>query len=187
MRARKSAIAGAVLALALAVAGCSAQGQITTGTPPPPATIGPAPGAASTFGSGTTVSFECDQLLDDVTLGTLDSNLTPDRNFTPAAGSSAEEAVAIQGTACSWSDASSATRLVLTTAKPDAATLATLKTKAGTPTAQFGSFTSAYTSGTELQVFNSDGYWATADSPLLTDPAKLTAIGQILLEELPAG
>jgi len=76
---------------------------------------------------------------------------------------------------------------VVTVAKPDAATLATLKTRAGTPTDQFGAFASAYTKGTELQLVNSDGYWATADSPLLADPAKLTAIGQILLEELPAG
>ena len=76
---------------------------------------------------------------------------------------------------------------MVTVAKPDAATLATLKTQAGTPTTQFGSFASAYTEALSLQLVNSDGYWATADSPLLADPAKLTAIGQILLEVLPAG
>jgi len=95
--------------------------------------------------------------------------------------------VAIKGIACSWSDASSQTTLVVTLAQPDAATLATLKTRAGTPTSQFGGSASAYTRGTELQLVNGDGFWATADSPLLADPAKLTAIGQILLEELPAG
>lgn len=188
MRARKSVIVGAVLALALGVAGCSAPGQVTTGTPKPPATAGPASGAATaTFGSGSPVGFECHDLLDDVTLGTIDANLTPDANYTPAAGSSAEEAVAIQGTACSWSDASSTTTLVIAMAKPDASTLATLESRAGTATTQFGTFSPAYIRGTELQVFNDDGYWATASSPLLADPAKLTMIGQILLEELPAG
>jgi len=188
MRVRTSVIAGAVLLIGLAATGCAAHGPVTTGTPPPLATAGSAAGSTpSTFGTGTPIANECDQLLDSVTLASLASNLTADANYTPAAGTSAAEAVAITGTACSWSNVPSATTLVLTVAKPDAATLATLKTQAGTPTAQFGSFVSAYTSGTELQVFTRDGYWATADSPLLADPAKLTAIGQILLEELPAG
>jgi hypothetical protein len=188
MRARNSVIVGTVLLLALGVTGCAAHGPTTTGTPPPPATAAPAAGSASsTFGSGTAVAYQCNELLDDVSLASLDSGLKADANFSPAAGSSAEEAVAIKGTACSWSDASSATTLVVTAAQPDAATLATLKSKAGTETTQFGGSASAYTSGTELQIFNADGYWATADSPLLSDPAKVTAIGQILLEVLPAG
>ncbi|MEO7720310.1 MAG: hypothetical protein ABIS08_00165 [Pseudolysinimonas sp.] len=188
MRAPTSAIVGAALMLALGVTGCAAHGPVTTGTPPPPATAGPASGATSaTFGSGSDVTYPCDQLLDDVTLGTLDANLTADADFQPASGSSADEAVSIKGTACSWSDASSQTTLVVTAAQPDAATLAALKTRAGTPTTQFGSFVSAYTSGTTLQIFNTDGYWATADSPLLADPAKLTTIGQALIQVLPAG
>jgi hypothetical protein len=78
---------------------------------------------------------------------------------------------------------------VVTAAKPDATTLDTLKTAAqsGTPATQFGTFVTAYTRGTELQLFTTDGYWATADSALLSDPAKLLTMGQILLEELPAG
>jgi hypothetical protein len=187
MHTRNSLTVGVVLLLALGVTGCAAPGPVTTGTPPAPATAGPASGATpSTFGSGTSTGYECDQLLDSSTLGSVDADLTPDADYTPPAGSSAEEAVAIKGIACSWSDAGAKTTLVVTVAKPDAATLATLKTQAGTPTDQFGTFTSAYTKGTELQLVNSDGYWATASSPLLADPAKVTAIGQILLEELPA-
>lgn len=186
MRARTSVIVCAVLMLG--VTGCAAKGPVITGTPPPPATAAPASGTATaTFGSGTETAYPCTDLLDATSLAALDANLTPDADYTPTAGSSAEEAVAIKGVACSWSDASSQTTLVVTVAKPDAATLATLKTRAGTPTDQFGAFASAYTQGTELQLVNSDGYWATADSPLLADPAKLTAIGQILLEVLPAG
>ncbi len=190
MRARKSAIVGAVLVLALGVTGCAHQGQITTGTPPPGATAAPASGAATTtFGNGTALAYECNQLLDSVSLGALDASLKPDAVVTPTSGSSAEEAVAIRGTACSWSDANSTTTLVVTAAKPDAVTLDTLKTAAqsGTPATQFGTLVTAYTRGTELQLFTTGGYWATADSPLLADPAKLLTIGQILLEELPVG
>lgn len=187
MRARRPVLVVTALMFALVAAGCTSPGQVTTGRPPPPATAGSAPGSTSTFGTGTATGFECDQLLNAAALGTLDASLTPDADYTPATGSTAEEAVAIKGVACSWSDEPSATTLVVTVAKPDASTLATLKTRAGTPTDQFGGFTSAYTKGNELQLVNSDGYWATAESPLLADPAKVTAIGQILLEELPAG
>ena len=190
MRARGSAIVGVVLMLALGVSGCAAPGQTTKGTPPPKATAAPASGAATTtFGTGTPLAYPCDQLLDGVTLAALDASLTPDAVVTPAPSSSAEEALAIQGTACSWSDASPTTTLVVTAAKPDATTLDTLKTAAqsGTPATQFGTLVTAYTSGTELQLFTADGYWATADSTLLADPAKLLTMGQILLEELPAG
>jgi len=187
MRAQMAVILGVVLLVALGATGCAAHGQVTTGTPPPPATAAPAPGSTSTFGSGTPTGYQCPDLLNDATLAGIDAQLTPDADFAPTAGSAAEEAVAIQGLACSWTDASSQTTLVITVAKPDAATLAKLKTLAGTRTTQFGTVASAYTQGTQLQLVNSDGYWATADSPLLADPAKLTAIGQILLEELPAG
>lgn len=190
MRVRRSAILGAIVMLALGVSGCAAPGQTTTGTPPPMATAAPASGpATTTFGTGTALAYDCDQLLNDATLAALDSSLTSDASYRPAAGSSAEEAVAIRGTACSWSDASSQTSVVVSAAKPDATTLDTLKTAAqsSTPTSQFGTSVTAYTSGTELQLFTADGYWATADSPLLADPAKLVTVGQILLEELPAG
>ena len=189
MRARKSVILGAVLALALGVAGCSAPGQVTTGTPKPPATAGPASGATTTtFGTGKSLVFECDQLLDSTFLAQLDPGLAPDPVTTPDAGSSAEEALAISGTACSWSNASAQTTLVVTAALPDAATFAALKSKASslTPDPEFGTV-AAFTDGTELQLFTQDGVWTTARSALFADPAKLTLIGQVLLEEMPAG
>ncbi len=190
MRARTSVIAATALALALGVAGCSAQGQVTTGTPKPPATAGPATGGTTTtFGTGTSLVFECDQLLDSTFLAQLDPGLTPDPVTTPDPGSSSEEALAIKGTACSWGDASAQTTLVVTAALPDTATFATLKSKASTltPDPEFGAFVSAYTDGTQLQLFTTDGAWATAGSALFADPAKLTLIGQVLLEEMPAG
>ena len=189
MRARKSAIIGAVLALALGVAGCSAAGQVTRGTPPPAATIGHAPGdTPTTFGTGKSLVFECDQMLDSTFLAQLDPGLAPDPVTTPGAGSLAEEALAISGTACSWSNTSAATSLVVTAALPDAVTFATLKSKASslTPDHEFGTV-AAFTDGTELQLFTQDGVWTTATSALFADPAKLTLIGQVLLEEMPAG
>ena len=176
--------------LALGVTGCAAHGQTTTGTPPPKATAAPASGAATTtFGTGKSLVYDCDQLVGSQFLAQLDPGLAPDSVVTPTPGSSAEEALAIMGTACSWSDASSQTTLVVTAALPDAATFATLKSKASslTPDPEFGKFVSAYTDGTQLQLFTTDGAWATASSALFADPAKLTLIGQIVLEELPAG
>ena len=103
MRARRSVLVCAVLTLALGVTGCAAHGPVTSGTPPPPATAGPAPGSTSTFGSGTSTGYHCDDLLNDATLTAIDPKLTPDADYAPAAGSTAEEAVAVKGVACSWS------------------------------------------------------------------------------------
>ena len=190
MRTRISAIAGAVLMLALGVTGCAVQGQTTAGTPPPPATAAPASGAATTtFGTGKPLVYDCAQLVDSQVVAQLDTGLAPDSVVAATPGSSAEEALAIMGTACSWSDASSQTTLTVTAALPDAGTFATLKSKAAslTPDPEFGKIVSAYTDGTELELFTTDGAWATARSALFADPAKLTLIGQVVLEELPAG
>ena len=190
MNARTSGIVCALLLLGIGLAGCAAPTQNTPGTAPPPATAGPAQGSATTttFGSGESLVYDCSQLVDSQTLAQLDPGLKPDAETIPD-GASALEALAIKGTACSWSDPDSQTTLIATAAKPDAATFATLKATASklTPDPEFGTFVSAYTDGTELQLFTVDGAWATANSALFADPAKLTLIGQVLLEQLPAG
>jgi hypothetical protein len=188
MNTRTSAIAGALLLLALGVSGCTAQGQITTGSPKPPATAAPAPGSETT-GSGQPMVYTCDELVDAQTLAQLDSGLTPDTSA-PASGSPAAEAVTLQGTACSWSDASSQTTLSVAVALPDAATFASLKTKAsaGTLDGEFGSFVTAYTDGNgEVQLFTTDGSWAVLDSPLMLDDASRALLGQAIVQHLPAG
>lgn len=190
MNARTSAIAGAMLLLAFGVTGCTAQGQVTTGTPKPPATAAQAPDSETTTGTGTPMVYECDQLVDAQTLAQLDPGLTADAVSAPADGSPAAQAIALQGTSCSWSDASSQTTLVVSVALPDAATFASLKTKAsaGTVDGEFGSFVTAYTDGNgEVQLFTSDGSWAVLDSPLMIDDAKRSLLGQAIIQVLPAG
>jgi hypothetical protein len=192
MNIRATAFAGAVITVAILAAGCAATGQTTTGTPPPKATAAPADGSvpspAATFGSGEALQYDCSQLLDATSVGQLDPGLVPDATPKAPAGSSAEEALAILGTACSWTAPDGATLLV-SAAAPDAATLATLMKTAssGTAVTAFGSDVTAYQSGTELQLFNADGAWATADSPLFSDSTKAQGIGSALVMALPAG
>ncbi|MES1170599.1 MAG: hypothetical protein ABUL47_07925, partial [Leifsonia sp.] len=186
MNARRSAVA-AVLLLAFGVTGCTAQGQVTTGTPKPPATAAPAPGSQTTTGTGTPMVYPCDQLVDAQTLAKLDSGLTADSVTAPAAGSPAAEAIALQGTSCSWSDAGSQTTLSVSVALPDAATFDSLKTKAsaGTLDGEFGSFVTAYTDGNgEVQLFTTDGSWAVLDSPLMLDDANRSLLGQAVVMAL---
>jgi hypothetical protein len=188
---RALASVGAAIVLALALTACAVHGQVTTGTPPPPATAGPAPGSAtsSTFGSGETLAYDCRQLVGAEALAQLDPGLAPESDLLAANNSPTEEALALRGTVCAWSDESAAIVLVVTAAKPDAPTFATLKEKASTGRrdAEFGGSVTAFTTDEQLQLFTRHGYWVTVASALLADPAKRTAIGQTLLEKLPAG
>jgi len=188
---RTPAAIGTVIVLALGLTACAVHGQVTTGTPPPPATAGPAPGSAtsSTFGSGEALAYDCRQLVGTKTLAKLDPDLAPESDLIAANDSPTEEVLALRGTVCAWSDTSAAIVLVITAAKPDAPTLATLREKASTghSDTEFGDSVTAYTTDEQLQLFTHDGNWATAESLLLADPAKLTAIGHALLDGLPAG
>jgi len=191
MRAHHPVMIGAVLLVAMGLTGCAAHGQVTTGSPPPPATAGPVPGSAtsSPFGHGDPLAYDCPELLDAAVLAQLDPELGPAAAPLSANDFPIQEAFALNGTVCAWNDESAATLLVVTVAKPDAATFAALKDKAsaGPADSEFGGFVTAYIHDDELQLFTSDGAWATVRSSLLTDPAKLTTIGHVLLEELPAG
>lgn len=184
-------VAGALLALSAGVSGCAAHGQVTTGTPPPPATAAPAPGSAtsSPFGSGDPLRYDCTELVGADVLARLDRALTAGGDYLVANQSPAEEALALTGTVCAWTDESAAVSLVVTVAKPDAATFAALRQKAsaGSPDPEFGSAVAAYVTDGRLELFTRAGYWATATSSLLSDPAAVTLLGRRLLEELPAG
>lgn len=126
---RAPATIGTVIVLALGLTACAVHGQVTTGTPPPPATAGPAPGSAtsSTFGSGEALAYDCRQLVGTKTLAKLDPDLAPESDLIAANDSPTEEVLALRGTVCAWSDTSAAIVLVITAAKPDAPTLATLR------------------------------------------------------------
>lgn len=191
MRAHHPGMIGAILLVALGATGCAAHGPITIGTPPAPATAGPVPGTAtnSPFGHGDPLAYDCPQLVDAGVLAQLDPALKPASDLISANGSASQEALALSGTVCAWDDESAAVFLVVTAAKPDSTTFDALKQEAsaGTVDSQFGGYVTAYVHDDELQLFTGDGVWATAQSGLLADPAKLTAIGQVLLEELPAG
>ena len=191
MKTRGPAIVATLVLSTLTVTGCAAHGQLTTGTASPPATAGAAPGAptSSPFGSGVPLGYDCRQLVDAEALAKLDPRLAPASDLISTNDSPAEEALALTGTVCAWSDESAAVTLVVTASKPDAPTFATLKQKAsaGRRDVQFGDAVTAYVTDEQLQIFTRDGYWATVESSLLSDPANVTAMGQILVEELPAG
>jgi hypothetical protein len=134
--------------------------------------------------------YQCDQLVDAQTLAQLDPGLTVDSATAPSAGSAAAEAIALKGTSCSWSDASSQTTLSVSVALPDAATFDSLKTtaSAGPLDGEFGSFVTAYTDGNgEVQLFTTDGSWAVLDSPLMLDATNRSLLGQAIIQVLPAG
>ncbi len=188
----RSAAAGATLLIALGLTGCAVQTQTTTGSAPPKATAAPAEGSApspaATFGSGTALQYDCAQLLDPTSVGLLDPGLVADASTKAPEGSGAAEALAILGTACSWT-APDGTTLLVSAADPDATTLAALKKTASTGTAvtAFGSDVAAFQIGTELQLFNADGFWATAASPLFSDSTRAQGIGSALVMALPSG
>ena len=191
MKTRGPAIVATLVLSTLTVTGCAAHGPLTTGTPPPPATAGAAPGAptSSPFGSGVPLGYDCGQLVDAETLAKLDPGLVPASDLISANDSPDQEALALTGTVCAWSDESAAVTLVITASKPDAPTFAALKQKAsaGKRDVEFGDAVTAYVADEQLQLFTRDGYWATVESSLLSDPVNVTTMGQLLIEELPAG
>ena len=189
-------IVGLVVASAVAVLGLSA----CTSAPAPAATATPTVRAASSptptptptptvfLGTGVSLRYSCDELVDPGVIESLDKNLHENRSYAPAATTSAERAVAIRGTACQWKDASTGTSLIVTAAHPDPPTLADLNSSTASyakPTTLFGTDVSGFIVNTQIEIFTRGGYWATATSPLFSDLTVARSVMDAIEQSLP--
>jgi hypothetical protein len=169
-------IVSSALAL-LGLAGCApAATPAARATPAPHAVSTPTPTPTPTptvfLGTGVSLRYSCDELVDPDVIESLDKNLHENLNYQPATTTSAERAVAIRGTACQWRDATTGTSLIVTAAHPDPLTLAELSSTTASyakPTTMFGTDVSGYIVNTQIEIFTRSGYWATATSPLFSD------------------
>jgi hypothetical protein len=106
-------------------------------------------------------------------------NFTLQTPFSPASGSAAAQAVTNKGVACGWINGTNSDSVIVSAAKPAAATLASLKSSAGAGTAASGLGDAAYfsTSGGvgRVDAFKG-GYWVTASSDYFASAADAKAI-----------
>jgi hypothetical protein len=189
-------MASSALAI-LGLAGCAAD-PTPAATPASTPTVRAAgtPSATPTptptvfLGTGVSLRYSCDELVAPETIDGLDRDLAVNPRYRPAETTSAERAVAIQGTACQWSDPKTGNSLIVTAAHPDPPTLSQLTKSTASyaqRTASFGNEVAGYIVNTQAEIFTRNGYWATATSPLFSDPAKAKLIMDALQQSLPAG
>jgi len=188
-------IVGLAVALALlALAGCTTAVPDKTSTPTArtASTTAPTPSPTPTtfLGTGVSLRYSCDELVDPAVISSLDKNLSQNRSYQPAATTSAERAVAIGGTACEWNDPRTGNSLIVTAAHPDPPTLSAIRASTSSyaqPTTLLGTGVSGFVVNTQVEIFTRNGYWATATSPLFNDPTIARSIMDAVESALPAG
>ena len=187
-------VASSALTL-LGLAGCAADPSARS-TPTATSTVGAAgtPSATPTptptvfLGTGVSLRYSCDELVDPKTIDRLDKDLDENPKYQPAETTSAERAVAIQGTACQWNDSTTGNSLIVTAAHPDPPTLNQLTSSTASyakRTTAFGNDVAGYVVNTQVEIFTRHGYWATATSPLFADPAKAKLSMNAVQQSLP--
>lgn len=160
--------------------------QASTSSPTP--TSRPGPTAPAFLGTGTALGYSCDELVGPATISQLGRGFTVNSNYQASSMTSAEQAVAIRGTACQWIDAKTGDSLIVTAAHPDPPTLSSITTKTRSyakPTTMFGNDVTGFLVNTQVEIFTHDGFWATATSPLFTDLTKAKLIMDAVEESLP--
>jgi hypothetical protein len=187
-------VVSSVIAL-LTMAGCAADPAPTSSptaraaaTPSPTPT--PTPTPTVFLGTGTSLRYSCDVLVDPESVDAVDKHLSENLSYQPAATTSAERAVAIRGTACQWTDPSTGSSLIVTAAHPDPPTLAAIRSATASyakPTTMFGNDVAGFIVNTQVEIFTHSGYWATATSPLFSDPAAARSIMDAVELALPIG
>ena len=179
----------------LALAGCSPDAAPTaSSTPTARAASTPTPSPTPTptvfLGTGVSLRYSCDELVDPGVIDSLDKNLRVNQGYQPAETTSAERAVAIRGTACQWKDPATGNSLIVTAAHPDPPTLADLTSTTASyaqPTTMFGTDVSGFIANTQIEIFTRSGYWATATSPLFSDLKIARSVMDAVEQSLPAG
>jgi len=195
----RGGIAGLVVASGavalIGLAGCaSAANPATTTTSSARAesspTATPTPTPTVFLGTGASLLYSCDELVDPTVIDSLDKNLSTNLSYQPAATTSAERAVAIRGTACQWKDPTTGSSLIVSAAHPDPPTLADLTSTTSSyakPTTLFGTDVSGFIVNTQVEIFTRGGYWATATSPLFSDPELARTVMAAVERALPGG
>jgi len=173
--------AAAALTLIL-LAGCTPgddpDGGITA-TPEPTATARPTP--EPTGGTvSTPIGIECDELVPPDVMYIYSPNVAPIGEYTPAAGSAAESALAYQGIACRWQNQSSGANIDLSVANLDEDTLTALKNTAFAesqmvPTYGEEAYFTVDGGVAVAQVFQGP-YWIVAESTMFFEPGDATEL-----------
>lgn len=175
-RLRSTVIVVALAAtVALGLTGCVPEPGTTASPKPsssstpsasPSASATPSP-SPSTPAAATPTKIQCDTLVSAQAVYDFNANFGLDSSFSPKSGTAAATAVADQGTACNWLNQTSGDTFAIAVARPAAADLASLKTKAATGTPASGLGDAAYfsTSGGvgRVDVFTG-AYWLVATS-----------------------
>lgn len=136
----------------------------------------------------TPVDATCDQLVSADTLYIYNPNFAAIDDYSPAAGSDAETAVADDGIACRWQNLSSGESIVLSVASLDDATLTTLKNDAfaaSEPVPTYGD--EAYFSvenGVGTAIVFQGSFWLVATSPFFFEPGDASEIVDSALSAL---
>ena len=152
------------------------------------ATPTPTPTPTVFLGTGVSLGYSCDELVDPEVIDSIDKNLSKNPSYQPAATTSAERAVAIRGTACQWKDPTTGNSLIVTAAHPDPPTLADLTASTAsyaTATTMFGNDVSGFIVNTQVEIYTRNGYWATATSPLFSDPKIAASVMDAVEQALP--
>jgi hypothetical protein len=194
---RVAVIAAGAIVVTLALAGCGTTDAAAKPTKKPShsasaspsttapsgassgaASASPAPSASAVAGA-TPVTVACETLVSAQTIYDFNPNFTPKTPFSPASGSAGAQAVANKGVACGWINGTNSDSIVVSAAKPVAATLASLKSSAAAGTPASGLGDAAYFS-TSAGVGRVDafkgGYWVTASSDYFASATDAQAI-----------
>lgn len=175
---------GAVLLLALA--GCVPQpvaptGAPTSATPTPSSTATAEPGPTATPDAGATpITFGCDEFVTAQEMYDYNS-IYAEVDGPPTAGTTAAQAVAIGGIACTWMNTSSGLTIDFSVAAPSPAGLESLRAGlAGTEAAAFDGY---FADGT-AQAFVG-AYWVTVSSDEFISDQDAAPLIEIELNALP--
>jgi hypothetical protein len=172
-----------VAALSLfALAGCAPAGTETAptasaSTSPTPAasqTAAPMPTAAPATGTDTPLTIGCDTLITGQDLYDFNPNYAPQPNYSPAAGSSAAEAMARGGIACAWVNLTSGDTIEFAAAQPaperlEALTNALVGSSNSVPTFGMEGFFST-ASGVGIADAFPGAFWITAKAASFIEP-----------------
>jgi len=177
-----------VLALSFAVA-AGASGCTTPEpepTEPPVATVDPTVQPTNTPEAptaGLPVIRSCDELVSPQTVFDYNQNFAEEESFSPAAGTLAADAVAIDGIACAWVNQTSGETITVAVANPSSDELETRKAAAGRAASEFDGFYTEGADSGEAQAFTGP-YWIIVNFGFFAEEGELAPFVESALESM---